>query len=66
MKIVKNECSKRMIDNFLIGFRWKKILINDQIFTDIDSAYKYVDSIKDGDSIDVDVVYDTIKWNVLA
>lgn len=66
MKIVKNEYSKRMIANFLVGFKWKKILINDQIFTDIDSAHKYVDSIKDGDSIDVDVVYDTIKWNVLA
>lgn len=65
MKIVKNEYSKRMIANYVAGFKLKKILINNRVFDDINTAYEFVDSIPEGDSIDVDVVYDTIMWNVL-
>lgn len=65
MKIVKNEYSKNAILNFMDGFKIAKIIINDRIFDTMLDAFEYVDSIKDGETINVDIEYNCWKWNVL-
>lgn len=65
MKLKKTANSKNAILNYLDGFRIAKIIINDRIFDTMLDAFEFVDSIKDGETINVDIEYNCLKWNIL-